>query len=223
MIKYLSKLYLPDKYFVTYRDEDGNWLDVPLMSYDFKDLINQIKNSASKYMHKYFKIVLYNPDADDKFPSEGFQSKTEDEYIEYTLNLRKHAKCRNIFVSTSLNVIYGESFLMDNGANYIKIDYSYIYGNYRNKFKIGDIVSTSILEYDRITRISNIMYGKLKLQVGTIGRALPEFDRNCSIELIVKDNSKVFEINPNLEFRSFDLDDFCMVIPACTLRKISGT
>lgn len=222
-MKYLSKLYLPEKYLVVYRDEDGNWLDDPLMSYDFMDLINQMKKYASKYMHKYFKITLYNPDANDKFSSKGFLTKTEDEYIQYTLDLRKHAKCRNIFVSPSLNMIYGESFLMDNGTNYIKIDYSYVFGNYRDKFKTGDIVSTSILEYDKIARNSNEMYGKLKLQVGTIGRTQPEFDRYCFIELIIRDNPRVFEVNPNFEFRSFDLDDFCVVIPACTLRKISGT
>lgn len=174
-------------------------------------------------MHKYFKIILYNPDADDKFVSEGFSAKTEDEYIQYTLNLRKHAKCRNIFVSPSLNMIYGESFLMDSGINYVKIDYSYIFGNYRDKFKTGDIVSTSILKYDKIDRNSNEMYGKLKLQIGAIGRKVQEFDRYCFIELIIRDNPRVFEVNPNLEFRSFDLDDFCVVIPACTLRKISGT
>lgn len=222
-MRYLSKLYLPEKYLVVYRDENGNWLDDPLMSYDFNDLIDQMKDNVSRHMHKYFKIILYNSDADNKFVSEGFSAKTEDEYIQYTLDLRKHAKCRNIFVSPLLNMIYGESFLMDNGANYIKIDYSYAFGNYRNKFKPGDIVSTSILEYDKIARNSNEMYGKLKLQVGTVRKSTPEFDRDCSIELIIRDNPRVFEVNPNLEFRSFDLDDFCVVIPTCTLRKISGT
>lgn len=42
-MKYLSKLYLPEKYLVVYRDEDGNWLDDPLMSYNFNDLISQMK------------------------------------------------------------------------------------------------------------------------------------------------------------------------------------
>ena len=206
MIKYFSKLYLPEKYIAICRDR--NFEDeTPLMSYDIMELIKMIKKNHLNSNFKYIEIELYNLDADDIIPFHTFC--TQDQVLE----LRKHANLRRLFFSPTFNQLYGESFYIDNNSINIKIDYSYVYGKWGNKFKDGDIVSTFILRDETIPGTNNKKYGKVKLRIISTKTYIMLSDMICGFTFEIVDNDESTELYHS---------DYKPVIPVSTLKKIEG-
>ena len=206
MIKYFSKLYIPEKYIAICRDRNFE-NETPLMSYDIMELIKMIKKNHLNSDFKYIEIELYNLNADDTIPFHTFC--TQDQVLE----LRKHAKLRRLFFSPTFSKLYGESFYIDSNSINIKIDYSYIYGKWINKFKDGDIVSTSILRDETIPGTNNKKYGKVKLRIIFTKTCVMLSDMVCGF---------TFEIISNDESTELYCSDYRPVIPVSTLKKIEG-
>lgn len=211
MIKYLSKLYLPDKYIAMYR-YTGFKNETPLMHTNLNKLIDMIKGYYYYYQphDRYIEIEIYNIDADDMVPFDEFS--TEDQVLE----LRKHAKLRRLFFSPKFNQLYGESFYINSNSYNIKIDYSYIYGKWKDKFKEGDVVSTTILSNDTIVNTDHKKYGKLRLKIIFTQSCILSSDMVCGFTFkIIDDGFTDFqsELFPS---------NYKPVISVSTLRKISG-
>lgn len=209
MIKYLSKLYLPDKYIAMYR-YTGFKNETPLMHTNLNKLIDMIKGYYYQLHDRYIEIEIYNIDTDDMVPFDEFS--TEDQVLE----LRKHAKLRRLFLSPKFNQLYGESFYINSNSYNIKIDYSYIYGKWKDKFKEGDVVSTTILSNDTIVNTDHKKYGKLRLKIIFTQSCILSSDMVCGFTFkIIDDGFTDFqsELFPS---------NYKPVISVSTLRKISG-
>lgn len=209
MIKFLNKLYLPEKYIVMYRYR-GFENETPFMSYDLLDLIDKIKQYYYQPDDRYMEVELYNLDADDMIPFDVFDS------IDQILELRKHARLRRIFFSPKFNQLYGESFYINNNSFNIKIDYPYIYGKWRDKFKAGDTILTNILADEIIPNTNNKKYGKrLKLKILFTEATVLASDMVCGLTFkIIDDKGKYTDLQAELY-----PSDYKPVISVSTLRK----
>lgn len=212
MIKYFSKLYIPENHFAIYRYKYHEGLRTPYISNNLNELINRLRKTDCGRDTKYIEIELYNLDADDRLPPDILRN---DEQI---LELRKHAVMRRLFFSSSLNQLYGESFHLYDDSFFAKIDYSYLYGSMKNKFKEGDIVSTSILRDEIIPNTDNERYGRVKLVITSNKSSTAIYKILCGFDFTIYDPSnKYTEIQSALEY-----DDYRPVIPVSTLKKIEG-
>lgn len=209
MIKFLNKLYIPEKYIVMYRYR-GFENETPFMSSSLLELISKIKQYYYQPDDRYMEIELYNLDADDMIPFDVFDS------IDQVLELRKHARLRRIFFSSKFNQLYGESFYINNNSFNIKIDYPYIYGKWRDRFKAGDIVLTNILADEIIPNTNNKKYGKrLKLKILFTEASVLASDMVCGLTFkIVDDKGKYTDLQAELY-----PSDYRPVISVSTLTK----
>lgn len=220
-VKYLSKLYLPENYTAVFQENSNGWGGFNFVSKDLNKLLQLIKANVNFAKSKYCKIDIINPDADE----EHTILKVEKKDTTFALSLREHAKLRQIYFSPFLDELYGESFHIKNGneeEQYVKIDYTYLYGDYTKRYVVGSIVTTDILAYEKVYANSSMQkYGRnLPLEISSnLDRRINPYCLNIGFyyHIHVCDATRhLIYLNRLLEF-SFNTGLLPVPIPASTL------
>jgi len=184
--KYLNKLYLPEKYIIVLNTVDGGCLNA---STDITKLLSMIPKIPIKHRDGILVLSIYNNSADNLvINSKSSIKESKDE-------LAKHAYHRYVFMSFSLDQIYGESFCLwtnqDNINDYNSPNirkYCYDYGLLYSKHELyheNEHVRTNYLRYVWNDNIDNY--------IGCLNVSLHNQD-------FIKDHDSSVNLNEDIRF-----------------------